>query len=104
MSKRQQQHVTAMLYDKRGRLLSVGHNSYIKTHTVQARAAKAVGKPDSIYLHAEVAAIVKCANIEYAHKIVVLRFTKDGEPALARPCAICQRVIASTNIKVIEHS
>ena len=93
-----------MLYDRRGRLLSIGQNSYVKTHTVQAKAARAVGKPDSIYLHAEVAAIVKCANIEQAHKLVVLRFTKDGKPANSKPCPICQHVIKSTNIKVIQHT
>ena len=93
--------ITAFIYDKRGRLLSTGHNSYIKTHTLQAKYATAAGKPDAIYLHAEVAAIVKLRNWKEAYKITIVRYTRKGESALASPCAICRSVIKQTGIKEI---
>lgn len=94
--------LTALIYDKRGRLLSAGQNSYTRTHPVQARAAKAVGKPSSIYLHAEIAALVKLKDWSKAYKMVVLRYTKDGEPAKATPCSICRHIIALSGIKIVE--
>ena len=35
--------ITAIIYDKKGRVLSIGQNSYIKTHPYQAKIAKQVG-------------------------------------------------------------
>jgi deoxycytidylate deaminase len=97
-----QQQLTALIYNKRGRLLSVGQNSYVRTHPLQARAAREVGKPASIYLHAEIAALVRLKDWSKAHKLVVLRYTKDGQPAKANPCDICKRVIKLSGIKIIE--
>ena len=101
---KQQLRVFAQVFDKRGRLLSCAVNSYVKTHTVQAKAADKVGRPSSIYLHAEIAALIKIKDWTKAHKMVVLRHLKDGTPALAKPCLICQHVINQTGIKHIEWS
>lgn len=97
--------ITAIIYDKRGRVLSIGKNSYIRTHPLQAKWAKKAGQDyHKVYLHAEVAAIVRCRNIEKAYKIVVTRFNRDGEPVNCKPCAACQLAIAYSGIKVIEHT
>ena len=85
-------------------MLAVGRNSYVKTHTLQAKAGIAVGKPSAIYLHAEVAALTKIPDWSKAHRIHVLRFTKDGKPALAKPCPACEWVIKQTGIKIVEHT
>jgi deoxycytidylate deaminase len=98
------QQITAIVYDKRDRILSVGRNSYIRTHPLQAKAAKAVGEPSKIYLHAEIAAIIKLRDWNKAHRIVVTRFNKYGLPMLAKPCRCCQHVIRQTGIKEIEHT
>lgn len=99
-----QHNITALVYDRRGRILAVGRNNYHKTHPLQAKAAKAVGEDQKIYLHAEVDALVKVKDWGRAHRIVVTRFNKNGEPVLAKPCAICQRVIRQAGIEVIEHT
>jgi len=96
--------LTAFIYDKQGKLLSVGRNNYTKTHTVQAKAANKVGRPSCIYLHAEVAALVKIKDWTKAHKIVVMRYLKDGTAAPAAPCTICQEVIKQTSIRLVEHT
>lgn len=96
--------VTALVYDKKGNLLSMGRNSYLKTHPVQAQAAKKVGQDSRIYLHAEIHAIVKLPDWSKAHRIVVTRLHADGTPACAAPCPVCMEVIKQTKIKRIEHT
>ena len=100
----QRQSITALVYDKKNRLLSTGRNSYTKTHTVQARAARQVNQPSRIYLHAEIAALVKIKDWSKAHKIVILRYDKQSNPVNAAPCACCSWVIKQTNIKIIQHT
>lgn len=96
--------VTAVIYDKRGRILSIGQNSYTKTHPLQAEYARAAGEPHKVYKHAELDAIIKCPDVSKAEKIVVFRFKEDGSPAEARPCKICQHAIKLAGIKIIEHT
>ena len=97
-------HVTAKIYDKRGNLLSVGKNSYTKTHPLQAFHANRVGMSQQIYLHAEIDAISKCKDLSKAHRIVVERYSKTGDPLLACPCPICNDGIKETPIKFVEHT
>ena len=97
-------HVTAIIFDKRGRPLSIGQNSYIKTHPLQLKIAEKVGLPEKRFIHAEIQSIVKCRDISKAHKIMVMRYNKDGEPVNAKPCKICEQAIALTPIKIVEHT
>lgn len=96
--------VTAIIYDKRGRVLSVGSNSYVKTHPMMADHARRAGEPYKIYLHAEVHAITRCQDLSKAHRIAIFRYLEDGSPAMARPCCVCQSAIAAAGIKIIEHT
>lgn len=94
--------ITAFAYDKRGKLLAVGKNSYVKTHPMQARYGKKTGRPAAVFLHAEIAALIKCR--EPVHKLVVLRYDKQGQPALAKPCPACQLAIEAFGVKRVEHT
>jgi tRNA(Arg) A34 adenosine deaminase TadA len=98
------QQITAVIYDKRGRILSVGQNSYIKTHPYQAAQAKKAGQPEKQYLHAEIHAIVRCKDLSRAHKIVVSRWDSKGRPVLAKPCVICASALQAAGIDIIEHT
>ena len=104
MRPRVKQDLTAIIYDKRGRVLSIGKNSYIKTHPRMLDYSKAVGLPDKMFLHAEVDAIIKCRDLGKAHKISVYRFNKTGDTLLAKPCPVCQSAIEKAGIKLIEHT
>jgi cytidine deaminase len=64
--------------------------------------AKALGKPGAIFLHAEVACLIK-ARGEDVYKLVVIRHGAKG-PLPAKPCPICQRVIQAFNVKRVEHT
>lgn len=98
------QNITALIYDKRGRLISIGKNSYVKTHPMQAKFANQVGLEHKQFLHAEIAALVRLKDWSKAHKIVVTRYGKNGEPVLAKPCPVCERAINQAGIKHIEHT
>lgn len=93
-----------MIYDKKGKVIAIGKNSYIKTHPFQAKHAKLVGEDYKIYLHAEIDAIIKCKDINKAHKISIFRHNPEGFPMNAAPCQICLSAIKQTNIKIIEHT
>jgi len=82
--------LTAIIYDKKGRILSIGQNNYVKTHPLQKKYAEQAGEPHKEYLHAEVAAIVKCKDLSKAYKISIFRFNSEGKPGLAKPCSICE--------------
>lgn len=96
--------MSAVIYDKRGRVISVGQNSYVKTHPLQAKHAVQVGLPDKQFLHAEIHAIVRCRDLSKAHRIFVSRWDSKGNPALARPCPVCISAIEAAGIEVIEHT
>jgi len=102
MSKRHK--VTAIIYDRKGNVLSIGQNNYVKSHPLQARHAAKVGEDYKIFLHAEIHAITRCANIKKAHTIKIFRFNESGEPVLSKPCQVCQSAIRQTNIQTIIHT
>lgn len=95
-------HIIATIRDKRGRVLSVGTNSYTKTHPLQAQYALEAGLPHKQFLHAEVDAIKRLRQPWKAHSIMVERYDSNGKPANAMPCVICQRVIDAVGIEVVE--
>lgn len=95
--------LTAIIYDRRGRVLSIGKNSYTKTHTMMIFYGKKVGITNRPYLHAEMDAIIKCKNLEKAYKMSVFRYGNDGRPLMAKPCPICWSAIQSIpSLKIVE--
>jgi deoxycytidylate deaminase len=99
-----EQSITAIIKDKKGNVLSIGQNNYIKTHPYQAQCAKKAGLPEKIYLHAEIDAIVKCKDISKAHSIHIFRKGKSQEFLLAKPCPVCVTAINNTPIKKVYHT
>ena len=94
--------IIAKCYDKRGHLLSFATNSYTKTHPLQAYFAKKVGHSHhKVFLHAEIAAILK-ARGKSIHRITVERYGKTGKPLNACPCPICQEAIKAFSIPIVE--
>lgn len=96
------QYIIATVYDKKGRVISVGRNSYIKTHPMMHKLGTRLMLPEKIFLHAEIAALVKCRGIPY--KIKIERYDKQGNPRLAKPCPICELAIQNAGIKFVEYT
>jgi tRNA(Arg) A34 adenosine deaminase TadA len=91
--------IKATIKDKRGVVLSVATNSYIKTHPRQAELAAKVGQPYRMCLHAEVLAVIRASKTGLKpHSISVERYNKIGQPMLAKPCPICQLAIKEAGI------
>lgn len=101
MSKRQE--VTAIAYDKRGRVISIGTNSYTTTHPLQAKYARKAGSPDAIYIHAEVDALVR-ARGRRVHRIFVSRRDANGNSVMAAPCKSCQLALRDFGVKLVEYT
>ena len=77
-------------------------NLYDSTHPLQAHFASKAGKPESIYLHAELNAIIR--SRKQGHTIIVVRVDKQGNLRMAKPCPICQLAIKSAGIKEVIYS
>ena len=103
---RGQQRICAVACDKRGRVLSVGVNSYIKTNPTMKHYAIKAGNPEAQYLHAEVTALVSLSynDRQKVHKIFVSRAMKNGETGLAMPCSICQLALKEYGIKEVSYT
>ena len=96
--------ITAKITDKYGRLIAQACNNYSKTHPIQAKFADSCGQPTRIFLHAEIAALLKLRPHDKPYKISVSRFYKDGRPANAKPCAVCEAAIKHWKISRVEHT
>lgn len=96
------QNITAIAYDKRGRILAIGKNSYTKTHTLQSHYATKVGQPAKVFLHAEIDALIR-ARGRSIHRILVLRSTAQGF-GNAKPCAVCALALQEFGVQVVEYS
>lgn len=94
------QELTAIAYDKRGRIISIGNNSYVITHPLQAKYARKVGCPDAVYIHAEIDAIVR-ARGRKIHRIFVSRMDAHGNYVMAKPCKACQLALKDFGIKLV---
>lgn len=92
--------ILALCKDKNGNVISRGINSYSKSHPLQAYFAKKVGRPEQIYLHAEIQAILR-AKEQQIDTIEIYRVNFNFTQQNARPCPICMEAIKAFGIKHI---
>lgn len=95
--------IKATCFDKKGKIISVGYNSYSKTHPIQSHFARLAGLPEKTFLHAEVAALLK-AKGKNIHKIKVERYDSKGNPVNAAPCPVCQLAIKNWGVSYVEYT
>ena len=95
--------VYAAIVDSKGRLLAEASNSYTKSHPKQAEFARRAGLGDKIFLHAEIAALVRLRT-NSAAKMYIARVDVFGNPLPARPCDICQLAIQESSIYSVEYT
>lgn len=97
------QELTAIAYDKRGRIISIGTNSYVTTHPLQAKYARKAGCPDAVFIHAEIDALVR-ARGRRIHRMFVSRRDADGNYVMAKPCKSCQLALKDFGVRLVEWS
>lgn len=100
---RSSRHAAAIVY--KGQVLSLGNNK-LKTHPIMLK----YGKNDkSIYLHAEVDAIVRCIN-KFGSSILsncslyVLRLDKMNRICISKPCEGCQKAIEAFGVRHVYYT
>ena len=95
--------VGAVLLNK-GRVVAKGVNQDTKTHPLQARLAELVGLEEKIYLHAEVAALIRCRSDVDTIVVARLGGHEGDELRNARPCPICTLALEQAGIKHIYYT
>lgn len=95
--------IKATTYDKKGRIIAVGFNNYVKTHTKQAYLAHKAGEPYKQYLHAEISAIIKSRS-KKIDSIKIERYDYEGNPKNAAPCLVCQLAIKEAGIRWVNYT
>ncbi|SOK58937.1 hypothetical protein [Yersinia phage fHe-Yen9-03] len=94
--------IIACALDKKGRVLSMRTNDYNCSHPLQKHYAEKVGRPEAIFLHAEVATLIAARKEVY--KLLIARIDVKGNPLPAKPCQICEKAIAAFGVKEIEYT
>lgn len=95
--------VGAVLMNK-NKVIATATNLDFKSHPLQAKWAEKVGLKEKIYLHAEMACLIKAR--EDADKIIVVRLGGHSGRALrnAKPCPICEAALRYSGIQHIYYS
>ena len=97
---RNSKHAAAICY--KGQIITLG-TCQKKTHPMMM---KYQDRPERIYLHAEIDAIIKFINM-YGTKplkkcsLVVVRVNNEGELMPSKPCKGCQKAIKAFKIKEV---
>ena len=95
----------AIIYKRE--VIALATNDVTKTHPLQSRFARIPG--ETIYLHAEIAAIAKAlrrVDIKTLNNSVlyVARLRANGEWGNAKPCVGCARAIDAFGFKNVIHT
>ena len=94
-------HFKAIITDKKGKVLSIGENSYSKSHPFMAMWSKRLKDPKKIFMHAEIHAIIKCKDLSKAKYIRIYRVHDNGDYELTKPCVICASAIEEAGLEVV---
>lgn len=94
--------IIACALDRKGKVLAMRTNDYECSHPLQKHFAVLAGKPEAIFLHAEIATLI--AAKKEVHKLLIARIDKNGNPLSAKPCPICERAIKFFGVKELEYT
>lgn len=91
---------SALIVDDKGRVVSIGVNKY-KTHPIMLQYQR---NEESIYLHAEMDAIVKGMRTRDSFegcKMYILRLNKKNEICCSKPCSGCEKALKAFGFKEV---
>jgi len=98
-------YITCTCFDKRGRVISVGTNSYSESSAMMRYYAVKSGNPEKKFNHAEIDAAWKCIKAKKTvAKMLILRYNSQGQFANACPCEVCKCMIEDLGIKHVYYS
>jgi tRNA(Arg) A34 adenosine deaminase TadA len=91
---------SVLLY--KNKVIATATNLERKSHPLQAKLAEKVGLKEKIYLHSEIAALVKCR--EKCDTIVVARVNNQNKLRNSKPCKICSLALKLANVSKVYYS
>jgi len=94
--------IYAAILDKKGQIISIGKNSFIKTHPKQF-SYNQYSNPFKLFLHAEIDALLK-NKTDNGYMMIIARMTKTGLIRSAKPCIGCFNAIQESNIKKVYYT
>lgn len=62
------------------------------------------GAGRKVYLHAEIAALVRVRDWSKIERMTVVRLGAYGQGLNAKPCPVCQEAIKQAGVKYVEHT
>lgn len=80
--------------NKKGNIIGMSYQKEDKSHPIQYFYAKQTQQPYKIFLHAEIATLIRSKN---PYLLFITRVDKDGNLVTSKPCAICQLAISNTS-------
>lgn len=85
--------------ERKGKPVCTAVNSYTRSHKRQRDYADRAGFPKKVYLHAEIAALIKsrCRG----DTMYVYRLNRKGELLPSRPCPVCQLALNELKIRQV---
>jgi deoxycytidylate deaminase len=99
---RGQHRLVAGIWEK-NRIISLGFNQY-KTHPYQKSTQEKIN-PTKQYLHAEIHALIQAFKtpgwVPRRSTMVVYRETRDGTPALSKPCEGCATALSCAGVGTV---
>lgn len=101
---RRRYEIIATTFDKKGRVIASGVNSYSKTHPLMKYFSEIAGESEhKASIHAELNACLKSGDKEI-DSILVQRFDLQGKPKLAKPCRTCQVMLKAMGVKTVRYT
>ena len=93
----------SIITDKRNRVVSVGYNSYTKSHPQQQRWGELTGNPHMCYVHSEFSALKKDKH-KKGYKIYIARVDSENRPVYSKPCKACEEMLKNSHLKAVEYT
>jgi tRNA(Arg) A34 adenosine deaminase TadA len=90
--------VGCIILDRKNNIISSARNS-TKTHPLQFKYATKHGQAHRIFLHAEIAALIKCRIDPYT--AVIVRLGRSGSMRPSHPCPLCMDALKEAGVKEI---
>ena len=86
----------------KNKIVTTATNLESKSHPLQASFALRAGLPEKIYLHAEIAALIKCRD--EVDTIIVARVNNQNKLRMSKPCPICSLALSEAGITHIHYT
>ena len=95
-------------FDKKGAVLAVAFNDYLKSSPIQKALSIRAGLSEHrTAVHSEVLCLVRASRnhpSKRVHTLLIERYDAEGKPRLAAPCASCQLAIKDSKVQIVMYT